>query len=175
MAVLKKSFQQLEPFELFKPFFRERLLKTLPIAICLLLVLVMPALAGQTFSNDDLQKYKLPADKESTGPPETFREEKDPLVEKIEEDINKADQDYWCNQGNLYREKVVKAKKGFEAAKERLRKYSSIGYGLNHKRAKRKYARAKEKLEKAKDSLLALEDRAYRQSVPATWYRCQYD
>ncbi|MEN8264193.1 MAG: hypothetical protein ABFR82_12080 [Nitrospirota bacterium] len=77
--------------------------------------------------------------------------------------------------GNLYRDKVAKAKKAFKDAEVRLKKYSSIGYWARHKNAKKNYEWAREQLEKAKDKLRELEDRAYRQSIPASWYRCQYD
>jgi len=94
--------------------------------------------------------------------------------------VEKYDQDYWCRWGNYYREEVERAKRRVERAKKEFEEIRSK-YLLKEESefslelAKQELQFAQDALEEAEEDLRHFEDRAYRQDIPASWYRCQYE
>ena len=146
--------------------------------ILILIILFMhpSTYAGRTLTNQDLKKDERAGDEKSTGPPRTFRTEEPSLSEKLDKITEEYDQDHWCRMGNLYRGRVDDARKEYKEADEKLRSYSMmVRESFSYRMAESDLKYAKERLEEAERELREFEDRAYRQDIPASWYRCQYE
>ncbi|MBI5056952.1 MAG: hypothetical protein HZB61_10100 [Nitrospirae bacterium] len=135
--------------------------------------------AGHVYTNEDLEKYRRASDKESTGTPSYINEADrdkgtvDRLVVSITEE---KDQDYWCKNGETLRRNIEDAEREVIDAEENLKLIiSSIANEIKLDKARDRVFQAKRDIEDTKKRLVEFEDKAYRQNIPATWYRCQYN
>lgn len=149
-----------------------------------LLYLLLPTVSvaePRVFTEQDLEKYKSPSDKEpSNSEPYLKQNKSESLSEKINEIKKEYGQDYWCLWGNFHNKQVEKAQKEYEEAKTKLSETESAFYRKNATEfsvnlAKDHLERARKQLEEAKDNLSDFEMRAYRKEIPASWHRCQYN
>lgn len=133
----------------------------------------------QTFTNKDLEKYESPSD-DTTQPSYLEQNKPNTLNDKFKEIKNEYDMEYWCIWGNFYNEQVDRAQKRYDEAKDSLSEIKSAYFRKNADKfdislAERNLEWAEKKLEEAEEELSEFEMRAYRQGVPASWHRCQYD
>ena len=150
--------------------------------LILLTILFLPlsAYAGKIYTGQDLQQYKQPGDDRSTQSSEMGWEKEESLTDKFDKISEEENKDYWCKESTYHENRVDDAMKNFNAAEDNLNKTDSDFFMKKARKyslesAKRRLNQAKEKLERAKRAKSQFEDRAYRQNVPASWLRCQYN
>jgi DNA-binding ferritin-like protein (Dps family) len=98
----------------------------------------------------------------------------------IEKAVENYNQDYWCTWGNHHRNEVQRAEEEVQRAKRHLDQVRRDWQWQRVDRSRVKIAEemlkdAKIDLRDTERSRRQFEDRAYRQNIPATWYRCQYE
>ncbi len=132
-----------------------------------------PGEEGPRFSNQDLEKYRSPAD--SSVVPGTVRAEERNRTAKRDEQKEKT---YWCRKASEYQKKIDRAKDEVKDS-EKLASDDRNGTTLReHKPGKadrKKYEQAKRQLREAERDLSYLEEEAHRKDVPPGWLRCQFE
>ena len=143
---------------------------------------VPESLAESTiYSNQDIEKYKRPADN-------TARAEKNSRSEAKKEKAGKAaeqqEKEYWCKQATSYKNKMDKAQDEAGKQEKRLAELKdAAGQEIGKKRkslekeisnTQKKLKNAQKQLEDRQKDLDRLEGEAHKKGVPPGWLRCQF-
>jgi hypothetical protein len=138
-----------------------------------------------TYTNEDLKKYRLPVDTSSENAESV--KDKSPEDERDEEKAAAKQQrlqDYYCEKGAYYDQKVEDAEDAIKEAQEkyqeqldkkRITNRGKTGSPSFDKPSEKRVKNAKKKLEKALKKRGDFEQKAYRKGIPSGWLRCQFD
>ena len=122
------------------------------------------------FSNEDIERYKMPSDNRSQGSSATMTDDKE---EKAREKKEHQESEGWCKKANSVRKRIEKAQDEISEAKKEL---SEENVGRKKAAALRKKLGKAEKLkEYAERDLSDLEEEAHRKDIPPGWLRCQFE
>ena len=134
-----------------------------------------------TFSNQDLEKYKLPSDNKTQATKPRRAEEKREKTRKTEEQKEK---EYWCKRAEYYVKKIEKAQDEVDKQEERLdelKAAASRELGKQRKLLDKEIKKTRKKLESARKQVTArerdkarIEEEAHRKGIPPGWLRCQF-
>jgi hypothetical protein len=150
------------------------MMKTL-ILTFIIALFALPARAGRTFTDADLDMYKQDG---SADGGDHYRpvHKKEPPARRSNYTALK-EKESWCRKGKKYRDKISKAQHTLEKAENRIDQYrKALSVRKSDLRsAMRNLKRSRERMDAAEEDYRNFEDRAYRLNIPRDWYECYYD
>ncbi len=123
------------------------------------------------FSNEDIERYKMPSDNKSQGSGAAMTYDKE---QRMREKKEHQESESWCKKANSARRRIEKAQDEILEAKKEL---SEEDMGRKKKAAalRKKLGKAEKLKEYAERDLSDLEEEARRKDIPPGWLRCQFE
>lgn len=138
--------------------------------IVIILQLSLPAFAGRTFRDADLQKYKDSSDNKYAITIIDNNEENDKKEETKKE---KIDIDKWCKKWIKYQDNLEQTKKELDYAKSEVKRaHLSNTYADQSINA---YRRAVLEVKYIEEKIYNFEYKAYRKNIPKLSYKCDIE
>lgn len=154
--------------------------RTLLSFILIAAVLFLSARAGfceekpPLYSNDDIEKYRHPADNKPQEQRRTTTSVKKDENKKARE---KQDQDYWCKRATAAKRKIEHAGRDVRERQEDISREQSKDIRTSRKMStlQGRLKKAKDQLSSAEGDLSDIENEAHRKGIRPGWLRCQFD
>jgi len=130
-----------------------------------------PADDAPYFTNEDVKKYRQPADDGNSAVKHDKSGDKGETAKKGE---SQKEQEYWCKKATSYRRKIEKNQEEVLNKEKVLTDLKESG-GKKKKSAEEKLEKSRRQLKESERDLADLEDEAHRRAIPPGWLRCQFD
>jgi hypothetical protein len=123
------------------------------------------------FTNEDVKKYRQPADDGNAAVKHEKSGDKGETAKKGE---SRKGQEYWCKKATSYRRKIEKNREEVLNKEKVLTDLKESG-GKKKKSAEERLDKSRRQLKESERDLADLEDEAHRRAIPPGWLRCQFD
>jgi len=130
----------------------------------------------QLFTNQDIEKYKVPSEAKTTDTKTVLREDRGEVRDNKNQSISEdQEKEYWCKKASTYKKKIKKADDDVRETEKKIYEESSKSLHASKKneQLQKRLEKAREKIKDAEADLGELEDEAHRKDVPPGWLRCQ--
>ena len=128
----------------------------------------------QTFTNDDIDKYRNPSDNRIQEQRKTT-----PSTKKDENKIarEKQEQEYWCKRATTAKRKIENAGRDVREREADISREESKDVRTSRKMntLQGRLKKAKDQLSSAEGDLNDIENEAHRKGIRPGWLRCQFD
>lgn len=139
-------------------------------------VAVSEADGPKVFTNEDIERYKMLSDAQSTGANTVFQDDREEgQKDKKRAALEEHEMEYWCKKASACSRKIEEQKETVKEIEDKIFQ-ARTSSGLNRKKdasLQKSLARAKRGLRKAEGDLSDLQEEAHRKGVKPGWLRCQ--
>ena len=130
----------------------------------------------RVFTNEDIEKYKGPANIMPPPDARVIKEEKEADRKYKEKELKEEkEMEYWCKRGTVLKRRIEDSKDVVKETEDDILERKTKGTSSRKKSAalEKRLEKAKKRLRDAEGDLRDLEDEAHRKGIKPGWLRCQ--